>query len=87
MAFGTDGSPRARIEVIMRVEAPFMAPEQARAVVSAATGNDHGTFTVLRLGEDPGGIAFASYGRHSGFSGGTGRPKPPCRSTSLGPRQ
>ena len=31
-----------------------MAPEQARAVIRAATWDDQGTFTVLRLGEDPG---------------------------------
>lgn len=31
-----------------------MTPEEARAVVRAATWDDRGTFTVLRLGEDPG---------------------------------
>ncbi len=31
-----------------------MTPEEARAVVRAATWDDGGTFTVLRLGEDPG---------------------------------
>jgi hypothetical protein len=31
-----------------------MAPEQARSIIRAATWDDHGTFTVLRLGDDPG---------------------------------
>lgn len=31
-----------------------MAPEQARAIIHSATWDDHGTFTVLRLGDDPG---------------------------------
>ena len=31
-----------------------MAPEEARAVVRAATWDDDGTFTALRLGRDPG---------------------------------
>jgi hypothetical protein len=31
-----------------------MTPEQARAIIRAATWDDDGTFTVLRLGQDPG---------------------------------
>src|SRR4051812_8892350 len=31
-----------------------MTAEQARAIVRCATWDDHGTFTVLRLGQDPG---------------------------------
>lgn len=31
-----------------------MAPEQARAIIHSATWDDDGTFTVLRLGDDPG---------------------------------